>query len=122
MSATALVSGKLSRDPQRKVSKSNKQFVSALLKEGEGDTTTWWNLLAFNESAIEELSSLKAGDALAASGSFKAEIFEKGEVRRVSFTLFVDKVITAKRQKRERPIREVEDRSQADRFDDGLPL
>ena len=125
MTASALIHGKLVRDPAQKISKGGKVFASALLKEGDGEAATWWSLLAFSQEVMEELASLRAGDALAASGSFKAEVYEKNGERRVSFSLFADRVISARKQKRERQGRQAEDpqdRSQAGRFDDGLPL
>ena len=102
MSASALISGRLQRDPERKVAKSGKPFVTAVLREGDGEAVNWWNVLTFSESAADELMALKAGDALAVSGSFRTEIYNsKGGEQRISFTLFADRIITAKRQKRE---------------------
>ena len=121
MTASALVSGKLIRDPQRKISKSNKAFVSALLKEGDGEGATWWSVLAFNESTIEELSSLKAGDSLAVTGLFKSEIYQKDGEPRISHSLFVDRLVSLKRPKRERRSREAEE-SQTRQFFDGPSL
>lgn len=119
MSATALISGKLQRDPERKMSKAGKPFSTATLREGDGDAVTWWTVLAFAEDAIEELSRLKAGDGMAATGPFKAETYEKNGEKRVSFTLFADRVISAKKQKRELS-RHAAAGPQQDRFfDDG---
>ena len=120
MSATVLISGKIQRDPERKVSKGGKPFVTATLREGDGEAVSWWNVLAFADNAIEELSRLKAGDALAASGSFKAELYEKNGAQRISYTVFADRIISARRQKRE-PSRQAagpKDQSQ-DRFHGG---
>lgn len=121
MSATILVSGKLVRDPTQKTSKAGKPFVSALLKEGDGEATTWWSILTFSETAIDEMLTLKAGDGMAASGSFKAELYERNGTQRISFTIFADRVISAKRQKRERPARQ-NPGPQAAPFDDEIPL
>ena len=117
MSASALVSGRLQRDPERKMSKAGKPFVSATIRDGEGEAVNWWNVLSFSETANEELLSLKAGDSVAVTGQFKAEVYEKGDTRRVSFTLFVDRLITAKKQKRERPALQAQ--SEMPPFDDG---
>ena len=119
MSATVLISGKLLRDPVRKMSKAEKPFVTATLREGDGEAVTWWTVLAFAEEAIEELARLKAGDALAVSGSFKAEIYEKVETRRVSFTLFADRIISARKRKRSRAAVGQQDQSQGRFYDDG---
>ena len=120
MTASALISGRLQRDPAQKVSKSGKKYISALLKEGDGDTSTWWSLLAFSEDIIDELASLKAGDSLAVTGLFKSEIYQKGGKPRISHSLFVDRLIKANKQKRERPALQAQ--SEMPPFDDGIAL
>lgn len=102
MTASVLVSGRLLRNPESKTSKAGKPFATAVIKDGDGDAVTWWNLLCFSESGCEELLSLRAGDGIAASGSFKVELYEKAGAQRLSYTVFADRVISAKRQKRER--------------------
>jgi single-stranded DNA-binding protein len=102
MTARALISGRIWRDPERKVSGAGKRFANATLRVGNGDDTTWWKLLAFNETAIEELLSLKDGDAVSATGEFKVELYDKGGSTRIGFTIFADRVLSAKRQKREK--------------------
>src|SRR6516165_3764917 len=102
MSATVLVSGKLFRDPQSKTSGSGKVYCTATIKAGHGDDAQWWRLVTFSDSAIEELLALRDGDGIAASGSLKAELFEGRESMRVSLSLLAERVISAKRQKRER--------------------
>ena len=102
MSATALISGKLWREPEAKVSKAGKTYGTATVRVGEGDGAQWWRVLAFSESAAAELLQLHDGDGVAASGSFKAEPYERGGELRVNLTLFADRLISAKRQKRER--------------------
>jgi hypothetical protein len=102
MSARALVSGRLWRDPERRASGAGKSFGSAFIRVGSGDDKKWWKLLVFIETVIEEMLSLKDGDALAATGEFKAEVFDGRNGPRISFTLFADRVISPKRKKRER--------------------
>ncbi len=119
MSVTALVSGKLGRDPERRTSKTGRSFATALIKEGEGDAVTWWKIVIFSDGGIEELLTLKAGDGVAASGTFKAEIYEKDAKQRISFSLVADRIITAKRQKREKEQPEPQRQEPwSDRFDD----
>ncbi len=120
MTASALVSGKLVRDPEQKTSKGGKTFVTATLREGDGEAVTWWNILSFSDTANEEMLSLRAGDGIAASGSFKAELYAKNGTQRISFTLFADRIISAKREKRERSrqVADLRDQSQS-RFDEG---
>jgi single-stranded DNA-binding protein len=102
MSATALISGRLWRSPERKTSKAGKPFVTATIREGNGDAVTWWKILCFSESGCEELLRLGDGDSVAVSGDFKVETFEKGGELRLSHTIFAERVISARRQKRQR--------------------
>jgi hypothetical protein len=78
MSARALINGRVWRDPEHRVSASGKPFGSASVRVGSGDAAVWWKVLAFGEAAIEELLSLRDGDALSATGEFKADIYDKG--------------------------------------------
>jgi hypothetical protein len=127
MSARALISGRIWRDPERRVSGAGKPFASASVRVGSGDVAAWWKLLCFSEAAIEEVTSLHDGDAVSASGEFKAEVYDKGDGPRVGFTLFADRIISARKAKREKaraatrraPI----DGAQSQRpFDDELPM
>jgi hypothetical protein len=102
MSATALISGRLWRSPERKTSKAGKQFVTATIREGNGDAVTWWKILCFSESGCEELLRLGDGDSAAVSGDFKVETYDKGGELRLSHTIFAERVISARRQKRQR--------------------
>jgi hypothetical protein len=102
MSATVLVSGELFRDPERKLSGAGKVYASATIKDVSGDDVIWWKLLTFSELAVDELLSLRDGDGIAASGSFRTEVYDRGAGPKVGFTLFADRLISAKRQKRER--------------------
>jgi hypothetical protein len=126
MTARALISGRIWRDPERKVSSAGKPFVSASVRVGNGDAAVWWKVLAFNEAAIEELLALRDGDAISASGEFRAEIFDGRDGPRVGFTLFADRVISAKRPKRERPQESKAEPATATQaaqpFDDGVGL
>lgn len=102
MTATALVSGRLQRDPERKVSKAGKPYVAATIREGDGETVTWWSVLCFSESAGAELMEMRAGEGVAASGSFRVEPFLKDGETKLAFTLFADGVLSARRRKREK--------------------
>jgi hypothetical protein len=102
MSARALISGRLWKDPERRISGAGKVFGSASVRVGNGDAAAWWKVLTFSDSVTEELLSLKDGDAISATGEFKAEIYDGREGSRIGFTLFCDGVLGAKRKKRER--------------------
>ena len=102
MSATVLLHGKLSRDPESKTSGKGNAYALATVRDGQGDDATWWRVFAFSTEAREELLALRAGDSIAVSGSFKAEIYAGGSEPRVSLTVTADRLISAKRQKRDR--------------------
>lgn len=48
MTATAMVSGKLAKAPERKTSKSGKPYGVASVRVGAGDAVTWWRLMVFD--------------------------------------------------------------------------
>ena len=50
MSATALISGKLFREPEAKVSRAGKYYASATVRVGDGEGATWWKVLSFSEN------------------------------------------------------------------------
>jgi len=106
MSARALISGRLWKNPERRISGAGKPFGSASVRVGNGDAAVWWKVLAFAEDVLEELLSLHDGDAVAVTGEFKAETYDGRDGPRISYTLFCDRLISAKRRKRE----ETEDR------------
>jgi hypothetical protein len=103
MTASALISGRIFRDPERKVSKAGKPFAVAKLREGAGDAAVWWSVVAFADEVREELLGLRDGDAVAVSGPFTVTTYERGGEIRLSHSLTVDRLITARRvKKRER--------------------
>jgi hypothetical protein len=125
MSARALISGRIWRDPEHRVSSAGKSFGSASLRVGNGNAVIWWKVLTFSESGIEELLSLRDGDALSASGEFKAEAYDRGAGPKVGFTLFADRIISARRAKKQHqrgPINATEaQRPIESGFNDDLP-
>ncbi|RTL90803.1 MAG: single-stranded DNA-binding protein [Hyphomicrobiales bacterium] len=97
MSAFVLVSGVLFKAPERRTSKAGKPFVTATIKCREGDAATFWRLTVFSESCQEELLLLTEGDARAAQGSMKAELFQpEGGAARVSLSMIADQVLPAR--------------------------
>jgi single-stranded DNA-binding protein len=80
MSAHALITGTLHRDPVARTAKSGKAFVTALLRSESQGETLWVNAVAFDEVAQARLLRLKAGEALAIQGAMKAGVYE-GEHR-----------------------------------------
>jgi single-stranded DNA-binding protein len=100
MSASALVSGRLFRDPERKVSKAGKPFVTAKLREGASDAVVWWSLLAFDEGCREELLRLRDGDAVAVSGPFTVTTYERNGEIRLNHSIVAERLISAQRLKK----------------------
>jgi hypothetical protein len=82
MSAFALVTGKLWKDPgERTSAKDGNAFATATFREGAGDATTWWSVVAFTNN-VAELLRLKDGDVVSVSGPFTVETYGKdGEIR-----------------------------------------
>lgn len=103
MSAVVLVSGALFRAPERKMSKANKPYVAATIRAREGDGQQFWKLLAFNETAQNELMRLGQGDAVSVQGLLKADIYtpENGEPR-LSMSVLVDQALAARPKPRQR--------------------
>ena len=83
MSAHALITGTLHRDPVARTAKSGKAFVTALLRSESQGETLWVNAVAFDEVAQAGLLRLKAGEALAIQGA-KAGVYEKNGEHRAS--------------------------------------
>ena len=102
MTATVLVSGKLARDPEQKTSRNGNPFATATIRDGFGDDALWWRVFAFSDEAREELMSLQAGDGVAVSGSFKAEVYAGAGEPRVSLSVTADRLISAHQRKKER--------------------
>jgi single-stranded DNA-binding protein len=126
MTASVLISGKLFRDPERKMSRAMKPYVAATLRDGEGDAAQWWKLIVFSETACEDLLALSDGDAIAVSGAFKAEVYEQSGTTRLSLTCFVDRIISAHRPKKAKTERRLtapaeERQHQENPIDDGIP-
>lgn len=102
MTATALVSGKLAKAPERKTSKGGKPYGVANVRVGAGDAVTWWRVMAFDTEEIERLMELSAGESVSASGSFNAEVYQskKDGSTKIAFTLLADAVLVPRKRKR----------------------
>jgi single-stranded DNA-binding protein len=97
MSAHVLITGSLFRDPEQRMSKAGKPFVSATMKVKDGDAISWWKLLCFSEAAQAELSRLGDGEAVSAQGRLTAEIYTKKGESRLALGVIADCVL-ARRQ------------------------
>jgi hypothetical protein len=88
MTAYALITGTIFRNPVQKVSKAGKPYTVCTVKAGADDSASsdFWSVLCFSESAQLELLRLEAGDAVSVRGKMKLEIFEA----RISRSIFAD--------------------------------
>ena len=103
MSAHALVSGVLFRQPESRTSKNGKPFVTATLKVKAGaDFIDWWKILVFSESLGAELMALRDGDALSAQGALKVENYERNGETKLSLTVFADAILALKQAPKQR--------------------
>jgi single-stranded DNA-binding protein len=103
MTASALISGRVFRDPERKVSKVGKPFVVAKLREGAGDSAVWWSVVAFADDVREELSRQRDGDAIAVSGPFTVSTYERNGEIRLNHSIIAERLISARRAKKRQP-------------------
>ena len=67
MAATVLITSALRRDPVMRTTKTDKAFVTALLRSESQGETLWVNAVAFDEAARAELRRLKTGIRASAS-------------------------------------------------------
>lgn len=93
MSAHVLITGTLYRAPEQKVSKAGKPFVVATIRAKDGDSSQWWKLIVFSESAQTELLRLSDGDAVSAQGALKVETYQKDGETRINLTCIADAVL-----------------------------
>lgn len=78
----ALVQGELFKDPVQRTSTSGRTFVTANVRTEQEGQSIWCSLIAFDETAQQELLRCHAGDAIAAQGRLKISTYERnGEVR-----------------------------------------
>ena len=68
----SLVSGKLIRDPQVKISSNGNQYVQFLMSVSTGEADTQIvSGIGFDQSVVDKVSLLKKGDSLSVVGSLK---------------------------------------------------
>jgi single-stranded DNA-binding protein len=130
MSVAILISGSVFREPQRKTSAGGKSYVSTTIKAAAADNASsdFWSVLAFGDTAGEELMRLAVGERLAVQGSLKLEVFEKDGQARISRTIFVDHVMALRappREKKPKAAKEAttsQQSTEAAPFDDQIPF
>jgi single-stranded DNA-binding protein len=102
MTANALVTGTLFRTPEQRTSKGGKLYVTATIKNKDGETFQFWRVTAFSDTAQAELMRLTVGDALSVQGALTIDEYEKDGEKRIARKLVADHVL-AVRQPREKP-------------------
>jgi single-stranded DNA-binding protein len=104
MSVAILISGSIFREPQQRNSATGRPYVTATIKASGADneSSDFWNVLAFGDSAQAELLRLADGDKVSLQGKPKLEIFEKDGRARISRTVFADNVLALRAPPKER--------------------
>jgi single-stranded DNA-binding protein len=125
MTVFALVSGSLFRAPEKKTSKSGKDYVTATIRAKDGDASQFWRVTAFSESAQAELMRLVDGDAVSVQGPLKVETYEKDGATKLSLSVVADRVLALRQPPKARKApkdRGAPYRGGAAAFDDSIPF
>lgn len=103
MSVAILLTGKLERAPEQRMSRNGAPFTMATLRVSAGTELQFWRIFVFSESAQAELARLGEGDVIAAQGSPKFELYtpESGAPR-VSLSMTADAILPLKAAPKER--------------------
>lgn len=102
MSITALVTGKLIAEPERRTAQSGKTYVLAKIAAHDGDGDSLVSVMAFG-SAADQLAALGKGDAVAINGRAKVNTWSgrDGETK-AGLSVTADAVLSAYHLKRKR--------------------
>jgi single-stranded DNA-binding protein len=97
---SALITGTLFRDPEQREAKSGKLFTKACLRVTTGETSQFVNLIAFQDSVQAELLTLHEGDALAAQGALKCDLYETADgAKKLSLNLTISQILPLRQPK-----------------------
>ena len=117
MTITALITGKLTADPERRTGPSGKTYVLAKLHAQQQDgEAVYVTLFAFGTTTQEVLLALGKGAALSASGSLKLGVWtgQDGQPH-VQASMVMDALITLhERGKVDKAVRDARSRSEPD--------
>lgn len=101
-SITALVTGKLIANPERRTRAGGKPFKLAKLIAHNGEADSLVSLIAFG-TAAEQLGALSKGDALALNGRAKVKTWQdRDRATRAGLSVTVDAAMTAYQLTRKR--------------------
>jgi hypothetical protein len=83
-------------------------------RDGKGDAARWWKALVFGDDAMAKVLRLGDGDPLAVAGEFDCQAYktDAGEDR-LSWSIMVDTVLSARAKPKQRAGREVAEASWA---------
>jgi single-stranded DNA-binding protein len=102
MSITALITGKLIADPERRTGTSGKTFTTFRLSAATDDDSTFVSGIAFG-AAGEQIAGLDRGDTISVTGRAKPKAWagKDGEPK-AGLDVVADQVLTAYHLKRKR--------------------
>lgn len=102
MSITALITGRLIADPERRTGASGKAFITARISAGSDDESVLCSLIAFG-TVGEQLAALAKGDTLAITGRTKPKAWTDREgALKAGLDVVADQVLTAYHVRRKR--------------------
>ncbi len=94
MTVAVLITGVLFRAPETKTSGGGKAYVRASVRAAaEGESSEFWTVLVFGDTARAELMRLHDGDKLSVQGKLKLDLYEKEGQSLIGRTIFADHVL-----------------------------
>lgn len=93
MSITALISGRLVADPERRTGGSGKPFTTAKLLASTDDDSVLASVIAFS-TAADQLAALQKGDTVALVGRTKPKAWLKDGECKAGLDVVADQVLT----------------------------
>jgi DNA polymerase III alpha subunit (gram-positive type) len=122
----ALVQGTIFREVTQRTAKTGRQFVTATVRVKEGEGSIFVKVFAFADHTKDELLRLQDGDAVAAQGAFKAEIYVAADgTNKISLSVIADNILALrqppkKREPKAKPSPSAQEQERA--FDDVIPF
>jgi single-stranded DNA-binding protein len=93
----ALITGKMFRNAEVKISKSGKEYGTITLQTTDKGASVFWRVTAFSENVISEFKHLKNGDALSIQGALDLSVFEKDGQWQIGRSLRADRVLSLRK-------------------------
>lgn len=94
MTISILATGKLTGEPETKISQSGKPFCKFRLSAHDGEQTSLVSCVAFSETAIDAVQRLGKGDTIAVTGRGKPTAWQKDGVTHSGLDVVVDAVLS----------------------------